>query len=73
MKKVLKYMLTIVLPLTGLTALLGSCANTPCNNDYCYNREISSVDPYDDGDVAAWGTEKYEKDKEKQMHREFRQ
>lgn len=71
MKKFLKYTLTVALPLMGLTAMLGSCASTPCNNDACYDRSLSSVDPYEDGEVAAWGTEKYEKAKEKQMHRDF--
>jgi hypothetical protein len=72
MKKYLKYVLTVVLPLTGLTAILGSCASTPCNNDQCYDRSLSSVDPFDDGEVAAWGTEKYEKQKEKQMKHEYK-
>jgi len=72
MKKILRYSLTVVLPLCGLTALLGSCAYTPCNNDACYDRSLSSVDPYEEGEVAAWGTEKYEKQKEKQMHREYK-
>jgi hypothetical protein len=70
MKKYLKYVLTVVVPLTGLTALLGSCANTPCNNDACYDRSLSSVDPYEDGEVAAWGTEQYEQKRERQMHRD---
>lgn len=29
-----------------------------CRNDSCYDRQISSVNPYKKGDVAAWGTEK---------------
>jgi hypothetical protein len=72
MKKYLRYVLTVALPLTGLTALLGSCASTPCNNDACYDRSISSVDPYDDGEVAQWGTEKYEKQKEQQQKRNWK-
>jgi len=71
MKKYVKYVLTVVLPLAALTATLGACAYTPCNNDACYDRSLSSVDPYEDGEVAAWGTEKYEKQKEKDIHREF--
>lgn len=71
MKKSLRYFVTVVLPLLGLTGLFVSCANTPCNNDACYDRSLSSVDPYDDGEVAEWGTEKYEKQREKQIHREF--
>lgn len=63
-RRVLKYVVTLVLPLAGLSVLLGSCASTPCNTDSCYDRKISSVDPYEDGDVAAWGTEKEEKAKE---------
>ncbi len=73
MKKVLKYILKVVLPLAGFTALLGSCANTPCNNDSCYNRNLSSVDPYDAGDVADWGTEKDQQARERQMQRANRQ
>lgn len=73
MRRVLKYMFTLVLPLAGLSAMLGSCASTPCNNDACYDRKISSVDPYEEGDVAQWGTEKQQKDREKQqIHREFK-
>lgn len=67
MKKYLKYILTVALPLSGLAALLGSCASTPCNNDACYDRSLSSVDPYEEGEIAAWGTEKYEKAKEKRL------
>jgi hypothetical protein len=70
MKKYLKYVLTVALPLSGLTTLLGSCASTPCNNDACYDRSLSSVDPYEEGDVAAWGSEKYEKAKEKRLRQE---
>lgn len=59
MKKVLKIVVTVVLPLAGLTVLFGSCASTPsCNNDACYNRNLASVDPYKKGEIAAWGTEK---------------
>jgi hypothetical protein len=73
MKKMLKYTFTLILPLAGLSAMLGSCASTPCNTDSCYDRKISSVDPYDDGDVAAWGTEKEQKAKEKaRVPREFK-
>ncbi len=71
MKKVLKYFLAAVLPLAGLSALLGSCASTPCNNDACYDRSLSSVDPYEEGEIAAWGSEKQEKAKEKQLRHEF--
>jgi hypothetical protein len=71
MKKYVMYVLTIVLPFAGLSAILGSCASTPCNNDACYDRSLSSVDPYEEGDVAAWGSEKQQKNKERQLHREF--
>ena len=64
--KWLKY----VLAAFGLAASLGSCAHTPCNNDACYNRELSSVDPYEDGEIAAWGSEKWEKEKERKGYRE---
>lgn len=71
MKKYLRYTLTVVLPLVGFTAMLGSCAYTPCNNDSCYDRSLSSVDPYDDGDVAQWGSEKYEKERERNMRHNY--
>lgn len=29
-----------------------------CRNDSCYDRQISSVNPYKKGDIATWGTEK---------------
>lgn len=58
MKKTWKHVLTVVIPLAGLSALIGACASTTCNNDACYNRRVSSVDPYKEGDVAAWGSEK---------------
>ena len=70
MKKMMKYVLTLLLPLAGFATMLGSCASTPCNNDACYDRSLSSVDPYEEGEVAAWGTEKYEKAKERHMYRE---
>jgi hypothetical protein len=56
----------------GFTAILGSCAYTPCNNDACYDRSLSSVDPYEDGDVAAWGSEKQDAAREKQMHHNYK-
>jgi hypothetical protein len=71
MKKYLKYLLTAALPLAGLSVLLGSCANTPCNNDACYDRSLSSVDPYEEGDIAAWGSEKQQKARENRLKREF--
>jgi hypothetical protein len=59
MKKAWKYFVAVVLPVSGLSALFGSCASTTtCNNDACYDRNISSADPYRKGDIAAWGTEK---------------
>lgn len=67
MKKMLRYVLAAV----GVVALLGSCAHTPCNNDACYNRELSSVDPYEEGEIAAWGSEKWEKKQAQKPRREF--
>lgn len=69
MKKAWKYFVAVVLPVSGLSALFGSCASTTaCNNDACYDRNISSADPYKAGDIAAWGSEKevakQEQDKE---------
>ena len=73
MKKVLKYSLTVLIPLAGFTALLGSCASTPCNNDACYDRSLSSVDPYEEGDVAQWGSEKAQAARDRQMQKANRQ
>jgi len=67
----LKYTMFVILPLLGSSALLGSCASTPCNNDACYDRSLSSVDPYEDGEIAAWGAEKQQKKRERQLRREF--
>jgi len=59
MKYVFKFLVAVVVPVTGFSALFSGCASTPaCNNDACYDRKISSVDPYKKGDIAAWGTEK---------------
>lgn len=60
-----------VLAAAATVTLLGSCAHTPCNNDYCYNRELSSVDPFEKGEIAAWGSEEYERKKEQKVRREF--
>jgi|GEM_PF-7067774 len=68
-KKRLGYVFAAV----GVVALLGSCAHTPCNNDACYNRELSSVDPYEDGEIAAWGSEKWEKKKEMKSGRQVKE
>lgn len=49
----------MMLPVAAVTAILAACATTSqCNNDACYDRNVSSVDPYKKGDIAAWGTEK---------------
>jgi hypothetical protein len=59
MKTVMKYLFTVFLPITGISAVLGACASMQnCNNDACYNRQVSSSDPYKKGEIAAWGTEK---------------
>jgi hypothetical protein len=59
MKKAWKYFVAVVLPISGLSALLTACSTTePCNNDACYDRNLSSSDPFKKGDIAAWGTEK---------------
>ncbi len=68
MKKMLKYVLAAV----GLVALLGSCAHTPCNNDACYARELASSDPYENGEIAAWGSERWEKQKERRIRKDVR-
>lgn len=59
MKNVAKYFVTVVMPVIGFSVLTSACSSTPvCNNDACYDRKISSVDPYKKGEIAAWGTEK---------------
>jgi hypothetical protein len=73
MKKTWKYVASVVLPLTGISALLGACSSmSTCNNDACYDRNISSVDPYKKGDIATWGTEKkiaeWEEAEERRQH-----
>jgi hypothetical protein len=66
MKRAWKFML--MLPIAGASALIAACATTSgCNNDACYDRNISSVDPYRKGDVAAWGTEKQVADQEEEQ------
>ena len=65
MKRITRVWFFLVLPVTGLGLLLGSCAGTPtCSNDACYDRKISSVDPYREGEVAAWGSEAEIREKE---------
>jgi len=67
MKRSWKYLWSVVLPLTGLSAVLGACASmNTCNNDACYDRKVSSADPYKTGDIAAWGSEKEVAEKERQ-------
>ncbi len=66
-----KRWLRFVFAAVGIVALLGSCAHTPCNNDACYNRELSSVDPYENGEIAAWGSEVWEKKKEQKANQEI--
>jgi hypothetical protein len=59
MKKAFKYLFTVVLPITGFSVILGACASMQnCNNDACYDRQVSSADPYKKGEIAAWGSEK---------------
>ncbi len=63
--------LKVILPMLAVTFVFASCASwSGCNTDACYDRAISSVDPYRKGDVAAWGTEKEqaEKDYERERH-----
>lgn len=75
MKKAWKYFVAVVLPVSGLSALFSACSTTaPCNNDACYDRSISSQDPFKKGDIAAWGTEKEQAamDEERDAHQELR-
>jgi hypothetical protein len=59
MKKAWKYFMAVVIPVSGLSALFASCSTTaPCNNDACYDRNLSSADPFKKGEIAAWGSEK---------------
>lgn len=72
MKRSLKYVLVVVFPVIGLGFLFGSCASTEsCNNDACYQRKISSVDPYKAGEIAAWGSEKEVAEKEEEDERKL--
>ncbi len=65
MKKALKYLFSVVLPITGISVFLGACASMQnCNNDACYDRQVSSSDPYKKGEIAAWGSEKEVADQE---------
>lgn len=64
MKKAWKYFVAVVLPVSGLSALFTSCSTTTCNNDACYDRNLSSADPYKRGEIAAWGSEKQIADQE---------
>lgn len=65
MKKAWKYFVAVVLPVSGLSALFTACS-TPCNNDACYDRNLSSADPYKKGDIAAWGSEQRIADQEEE-------
>lgn len=74
MKKLMKYLLVVVFPVCGLTFLFGSCAATPsCNNDACYERNVSSVDPYKKGNIAAWGSEKEVADQDDQKEKRVKE
>lgn len=65
MSKVRRKALWIAAPILMAGVLLKACASTPaCNNDACYDRQISSTDPYRTGDVAAWGSEKAVKEED---------
>lgn len=71
MKRSWKYVVSVILPLTGLSAILGACASmNTCNNDACYDRKVSSADPYKAGDIAAWGSEKEVAEKEQRVDHE---
>lgn len=66
MKKMGKFVWTATM--AGISALVSACAGSPvCNNDACYDRKISSVDPYKKGDIAAWGTEKQVAEQEEEQ------
>ncbi|MCO5144343.1 MAG: hypothetical protein M9962_14750 [Oligoflexia bacterium] len=72
-----KKVLIVIAPVVGILSILGACSSTKiCDNDVCYDREISSVDPYQDGEIAAWGSEKRVADEEKEakkkeFHRQY--
>jgi len=47
-----------VIAVSGFSVMITACAgNSVCRNDACYDRKISSVDPYRKGEIATWGTE----------------
>lgn len=50
----------VLIPAIMAATFLYSCASSTderCYNDACYNRKIASVDPYKEGQLAAWGSE----------------
>jgi len=53
----MKNIIFAILPVIFLV-IFNSCASSSCRNDACYNRRIASIDPYKDGEIAAWGSEK---------------
>jgi hypothetical protein len=64
----MKNVIKIALGIFVVCLILQSCAGDKyCRTDACYNREISSVDPYKKGDIAAWGTEKETAQQEEAM------
>lgn len=71
MRKVSKCLWAVAV--AGFSALISACAGTEvCNNDACYDRQISSVDPYKKGEVAAWGSEKEVFEQEENEYREHK-
>lgn len=73
MKKSWKYIVAVVFPVIGLSALFTACSGTACNNDACYDRNLSSADPYKKGEIAAWGTEKQVADQEAEQEKRAEQ
>ncbi|NUM88142.1 MAG: hypothetical protein HUU37_02965 [Bdellovibrionales bacterium] len=67
--------LKVTLGIALVAGLIQACASTrSCYNDACYDRKAASVDAYEEGDIAAWGTEKQQAEKERrEEHRSGRQ
>lgn len=51
------------------TLLFSSCTSLTCRTDACYDRQLAGLDPFEAGDIAAWGTEKEQAEKERRQEK----
>ena len=58
MKNKMKTVFALVAPVLALGFFVSCASTSHCNTDACYDRQISSVDAYKRGNIAAWGSEK---------------